>query len=257
MAQPTIDSENTVKSVETSFHIVEYLKDVDGARVTEVADALGIAKSTVHRHLVTLVEIGCVVKEGDIYDVGFRFLEFGEYAKTRKAAYAMAEEKVKELAAKTEERAQFLVEEHGQSVFVYRETGRNAVQTDPGIGKRVPIHASAAGKAILAHLPTEEVREIIDQHGLVALTEHTITDPDALFAELEEIRERGYALNNQENIDSLRAVGVPVLGNNDQVIGSLSVSGPTHRFKGQYVEREIPDLLLGTANELELNIKYS
>jgi DNA-binding IclR family transcriptional regulator len=253
---PSTDGQ-TVKSVGTAFRIIEHLDDQNGGRVTEIATALDLAKSTVHRHLETLSRTGYVVKEGDEYHIGMRFLRLGEAAKTRKRAYAMAGQKVTELATETEERAQFIVEEHGHGRYVYRETGRRAVQTDSGVGKRVEMHASSAGKVILAHLPEAKVHEILELRGLPALTDHTITDVDELFAELDAVRERGYGFNNQENIEGLRAVGVPVIGKGNQVLGALSVSGPIHRLKGEWFEKEIPDLLLGTANELELNIRYS
>jgi len=86
---------------------------------------------------------------------------------------------------------------------------------------------------------------------------NTITDPQTLYAELERVRERGYSVNKQENIEGLHAVSAPVMDTNGHVFGALSVSGPTHRMKGEWFEDELPDLLLGAANELELNITYS
>jgi DNA-binding IclR family transcriptional regulator len=76
-------------------------------------------------------------------------------------------------------------------------------------------------------------------------------------AELDQIRQQGYCLNDQELIEGLRAVGAPVQGRNGQVIGAISIAGPTHRLKGDTFESDLPDLLLGTVNELELNIVYS
>jgi len=246
----------TIQSVNVVISILELLQQRDGARVTEVADELGLAKSTVHRHFKTLLLRNLIVKEGDEYHIGLGFLELGEYAKTRKPTYLMAEEKVEELSATTDERAQFLVEEHGQAVYVFRETGENAIQTDPGLGKRIPIHATAAGKAILAHLPKERVENILDTHGLESLTPNTITEKEALVDQLAEIRERGHSFNLQENITGLHAVGVPVKGKGGRVIGALSVSGPTKRMTDELLHTEVPQLLMGVANELELNIRH-
>jgi DNA-binding IclR family transcriptional regulator len=89
------------------------------------------------------------------------------------------------------------------------------------------------------------------------LTDRTITDEDELFAELDRVRERGYSTNNEENIEGIRAVGVPVMHSEGRPIGALSISGPVHRMKGEWFDREIPDLLLGTTSELQLNIAYS
>ena len=247
----------TVQATGTAFDIIELLAREDGGRITEIASELGLAKSTVHRHLATLEELEYVVKEGGEYRISFRFLKLGEQTRKRTETYQMAREKVEKIADQTDERAQFVVEEHGKAVYVFGATGEHAVQTNSEIGKYRPLQSMAAGKAILAFLPEERVEEIIDRHGLPALTENTITDEDELYAELEEIRERGYSINDQETIPGLRAIGVPIECPDGGVFGALSVSGPTHRVRGERLEETIPDVLLGTANELELDMKYS
>ncbi|MEA5409776.1 IclR family transcriptional regulator [Haloarculaceae archaeon H-GB2-1] len=193
----------------------------------------------------------------DGYYVGLRFLELGEDARNRRRGHQLAKEKVEELAQETEERAQFLVEEHGEAVYIHRALGSRAVRTDPGIGKRIPLHATASGKAMLAAMPSEKVSRIIEQTRFAEITDETVTDAEELRQELNEIRERGYAFNREENLDGLHAVGVPVRNPDGGVIGGLSVSGPSHRFTGEHFEDELPTLLLGTANELELNIAHS
>jgi DNA-binding IclR family transcriptional regulator len=247
---------NTVGAVETLLEVVGELHRRDGAGVTELARELGVAKSTVHRHLLTLERNEYVVREGGDYYLGLRFLELGHYTRTRKGFYAVAAAGVAELADATEERAQFVVEEHGVVRYVHRETGARAVETDSGLGRRAPMHAVAAGKAILAESPPDRVREILDRRGLPALTERTITDEAALFEELDAVRERGVAFNDEESIEGLRAVGVPVGGPDGGVLGALTVAGPTRRLTGAWFREEIPDLLLGTANEIELKVAF-
>lgn len=246
----------TVKSAATLLAVVEGLRDLDGARVTELADHLDVGKSTVHRHLSTLDAHDYVVKEGDEYHLGLRFLGLGEYVRERNPVYEMARPIVDQLAEETEERALFMTEEHGRAVYLYRGLGSHAVRTNSTTGTRRYLHTVAGGKVMLAYLPEYRVDAIIDRWGLPAETPATITDREELDAELEQIRERGVAFNREECIDGLQAVAAPVLGPDGTVIGALSVSGPTHRMKGEWLEEEIPDLLLGSANELELNIEY-
>lgn len=243
----------TVKSSERTFDVLEILRERNGARVTEVADELDLAKSTVHRYLATLRKREYVVKEGDEYAVGLRFLELGQTARYRKPIYELAEPVVEDLAAETEERAVFLIEEHGQAVYVHRATGEHAVRASPGPGERVPIHATAAGKAILAYLPERRVREILDRRGLPARTQNTITSRNELREELERVREHGYAINQEENVRGVRAVGVPIRPN-DRVVGALSISGPIQRMqeKEGRDQQNLLNLLLGSANELEI-----
>lgn len=249
--------DETVKSIVKMFDIVEYVQERGGARPTEVADEFGMAKSTAHRHLSTLEQTEYLVKEDDRYVLGLRFLDLGQDARNRNKFFQMVKPKVKELAEETEERAQFITEEHGQAVYIYRNSGAHGIQTDPGIGKRLPLHCNSAGKAILANLPEETVWEILDRRGLEQRTPNTITDPDELFDELATIRERGYSVNHEENISGQCAVGVAIMASEDEVVGGLSVSGPVRRITGERMERTLPDLLLGMANELELNIQHT
>lgn len=254
----TTRDRNRVKTTDSAFEIIETIKRLDGAGVSELASELDLAKSTAHRHLSTLLDLEYLVKEGNEYHVGLRFLQLGEYARERKDAYRVVEPKIEQLAEDTSERAQFIVEEHGQGVYIYRSTGENAVHTpNSGVGKRNAIHATSAGKAILSEYDEECLDRILEHSDLEALTENTITDEDELRTELGEIRERGYSTNMEENINGIRAVGVPVTHTDGSVIGALSISGPVHRMKGEWFEEEIPDLLLGTTSELELNIAYS
>jgi len=244
----------TVDTGETLLEVVNILKEHDGARVSEVADILDIARSTAHRHLSTLYQNEYAIKEGDEYHLGLEFLNIGTYTQNRKSEYQLAQETVEELAKETDERAQFIVEEHGRAVYVHRGEGGHAVNTGASIGKTIPLYGTAAGKAILAFLPEERREDLLDQITLQKVTENTITNRDELHEELQDIRDQGYSFNLEENTGGLHAIGAPVKGNNGKVIGGLSVSGPAHRLKDERLKDELPDLVLGYANELELNI---
>lgn len=246
----------TVKSGERVFDILEFVRDADGVTVSEVAREFDIAVSTAHQYLKTIESREFVVREGDEYHLALRFLDYGESARRRRTACKLAEENVDELARKTNERAQFVVVEHGYGVVLYTATGDRAVRTGITLGRHVHPHATAAGKAILSELPERDVLEIVDERGLPAVTPNTITSEDALLAELNEIRSAGVAHNDQEDTPGLQAVGVPVIDQDAGVLGALSVSGPSHRITGDVLKRDIPELLLGMANELELKVEY-
>ncbi|RDZ52740.1 IclR family transcriptional regulator [Haloferax sp. Atlit-6N] len=245
-----------MKTTHKLFRIIEELRDRNGARVSELATELELPKSTVHRHLKTLEEREYVMKTGDLYHIGSRFLYIGMGVNNRHEAFAQIEPKVKALASETDERAQFMIEEHGYLVYIYRETGEHAVQTNTQLGKRMPIHATSGGKAILAQLTDDQIARIIERHGLPKITENTITDEDELYDELREIRDEGVSFNDQEYIEGLRSVSVPVIKPNGQPLGAIGISGPQNRFKGEFYREELPDKLLGVVNEVELNMKY-
>ncbi|MFB6223602.1 MAG: IclR family transcriptional regulator [Haloarcula sp.] len=251
------DLPDSVQTAQTLFDVIQCIKTGEGMTLSEIARELDYAKSTVHRHLRTLDHLGYIVERDDGYHVGLRFLDIGDTARKSYTGYKLVREKVEEIADMTGERAQFFVEENGEAVYLARSGGDQAVHTDPGIGSRIPLYAASAGKAILAELPEEELFEKIEQIDFSPVTEYTITDPDELLMELEEIRERGYSFNREESLRGTHAVGVAICGPDDDVIGGLSVTGPSHRLKGDRLETELPDLLLGAANELELNIAHS
>ncbi|WP_247004218.1 IclR family transcriptional regulator [Halosolutus gelatinilyticus] len=248
---------STVKTTETSIEIVHAIQELDGATIEEISAFLGLSQSTVHRHLVTLRTHNYVVADREKYQVGLGFLTMGGYAQRQVTAYPKIKEKVDKLAAETGERAQFIVEEHGERVYLYTEVGQSAVQTGAHVGKRGEIHTSAAGKAILANLPDERVTAIVAEHGLPEGTHNSISTRDELFEELERIRRRGYAFNRQETTGGVNAVGSAVLDSEEAVIGALSVSGPANRIKGEWLTEELPEQVLGAVNELELDIKHS
>jgi DNA-binding IclR family transcriptional regulator len=250
------DPPRSVKSTRTTFRIIEALEANDGSRVTELANELGLAKSTVHQQLSALLDLGYIIKEHRVYYVGLKFLSLGEHARTRREVYQLAEPLVRELADETGERAQFFVEEHGQAIYLYATYGEHAVQADRRIGKQRYLHSSAGGKAVLAHMTDSKIGDVIDRWGLPAETENTYTTREELFDDLAVIRERGYSLNKGESISGLWSIGVPVIGSDDAPIGSFSITGPSHRMKDEISQRAIPTLLLGTANELEVKARY-
>jgi DNA-binding IclR family transcriptional regulator len=248
---------NTVKSVERTFRIIGGLQELGEAGVTKLSTHLDLPKSTVHNYLSTLEQEAYVVKEGDEYRVGLRFLEHGAYARNQSQLFEPARPELDRLAAETSELCNLLVEEHGKGTYLYRTRGEDAVRVKEHVGNRVCLHSTGMGKAILAYLPEERVEAIIDRHGLAAITRRTITDRDELFETLAAIRERGVAFDDEERLSGLRCVAAPVLSNDDRVLGAISVSGPSHRFEDERFREELPKRVLETANVLELNVTYS
>lgn len=245
-----------IGAVGRTLDVLELLHEKHEATLSTVANELEMSKSTAYRHLQTLEGRGYLIEDEDGFHLGLKFLDLGESTIRKYPAYRLAEAKVSELAAEVDERVQFMVEEHGRAVYVHQESGPHAVKANAYPGKRVPIHASAVGLAILAEFPEERVNEIIERHGLVKCTPKTITSREVLDRVLENTHERGYSLNDQGIIEGLRAVGAPVLGPDGQVIGGLSISGPLNRMRDDYLDEQLLSLLLGATNELELNIKY-
>lgn len=246
----------TVEAVQKSVDVIELLKDRGSAGVTEIADALGHSKGTVHSHVSTLVENDYLVNEGGEYRLSLRFLELGEAVKDNFRIYDIVCDELDDLATESGELAQFATGEHGRAVYIYKAYGDNAVQTASSVGNREHMHRTALGKAMLAHLPRERVEEVIDAHGLPRSTDQTITTRKELFGELATVREQGYAFDREELIEGLRCVAAPVTTEND-VLGAVSISGPASRFEGDLFREELPKLVTRSANVIEINSQFS
>ncbi|WP_254538242.1 IclR family transcriptional regulator [Halomarina litorea] len=248
------DEPKTIASVEKTLKVVEALWKLDGAGVTELAEFLGLSKSTVHVHLLTLERKGYVVSTDGRYELGLRFLNFGEYVKRAQPLYDVAHPTVEDLAAETGELAFCMVEQEGLATAICSGAGRRAVQTSVRVGTHTYMHASSAGKAILAHLSRERVDEILDRWGQPRFTENTIVDRGRLCEELRTMREEGVFYSNEEYARGVASVGVPVLGESGEIQGAITVFGTAMRLSGDRSGSDLPNQLLGAANQIEVNM---
>ena len=245
----------TVKTTDTLFTIIQELQKRDGAGVTELANEIGMAKSTVYDHLTTLRRKKYVVKDGGTYCLSLRFLDHGVYAREQLGMNDIIEPAIEQLAIETDESVWFVIEEHGQAVFLSKALGKRAVQIYARIGRRLYLHHLAAGKAILANLPHERVEEIIDQNGLPAQTENTITDSETLFSELQTIHKEGVAYERNETAIGVSSIAAPVLLGST-VRGAVGVIGPSKRIGGTQLQNSLPEMIQGVTNEIELKLAH-
>jgi len=241
-----------VGAVERTLLIVETLRELQSAGVTEVAESADLPKSSVYNHLKTLESNGYVVKTDGTYELGLRFLPLGEAARHSRKVYRVARAETEQLGGKTETNAYLSVEERGQATVIFRHLES---EIDIGsIGTTVPLTTSSMGKAILAQLSEERVDEIVDRHDLPQMTASSIVDREELEEELELIRQRGYALDWGEHVQRLRGVGTAVLSPEGAVCGAVSVAGPERQLRGEFFEEELPSAVLDTVNVIELKL---
>lgn len=237
----------THETTENSLAVLEAVSDLEAGTVTEIAAHLGMAVSTVHKHLQTLLENGLLVREDGSYQLGLKLFHLGTRAKKRDRRYLLAREKTYELADRTSEVVNFSVLENGRAITLFDSLDSGTLEGFEK-GQYFYLHGAAAGKAMLAAMSDDQVEAIIDQWGLPPLTEYTITDRTALFDELERIRERGYAVNDEEAWESLKAVAVAVDDPEGGVLGAMDISGPPSRME---YERELARILREGVADLE------
>ncbi|SFR91180.1 transcriptional regulator, IclR family [Halomicrobium zhouii] len=250
------DSGRTIQSVEIAFAVIDALQETGSAGVTELAELLDHSKSTIHSHLRTLEAQRIVVRDGDGYRLSLRILDMATHVRDQVGNYDVIREEVDALAAETGEVAQFGIEEHGQLSYLYKQAGERAVETASRVGTQQPMYATALGKTILASLPDDRACEIIQAQRFEAQTPTTITSAEALAAELDTIRERGYGIDDEENIEGLRCVAAPVTSD-ETVLGAVSVTGPASRVTHDRIHDELAEEARRAANVIELNTKFA
>jgi len=257
-------SEQTAKTTLRSLSLVDTIQRMDGATLDELTAEREMARSTIHVHLQTLRDGGYLTKEGPEYHVGLRFLNHGEYARSRKRAYALAETTVADLSTRIDEEVEFVVENDGRGILVHESfhpdsqfdsKDSHTPESVPSAGSYYYLHSVATGKAILAAYSNDRVEGILDQWGLKAQTENTITDRTTLYESLEDVERRGVAFSDEEYVDGLREVGRTVTNPDGSVLGAIAVIGPTYRFQNERFTEEIPDLLVEHVTSLEAEIE--
>lgn len=246
-----------IEAVQKTCRIIRALQRQGDTGITELSEEVGFSKSTIHGHLATLIDEGLVVKDGHTYRLSLRFLDISESIKDRVAKHDIVKNQVRDLADETGEVVHFGVEENGRIVYVAKSVGDSAVQTESRIGKRMPMHSTSLGKAILAELPHDEVERIIQRHRLTERTKNTLTSIDELHDELDATAERGYSIDNEENIPGVRCIGMAVSVPEAGVLGALSISGPSQRMTDDRIGNELHEIIAEAANLIEVNSMYT
>ncbi|MDS0297913.1 IclR family transcriptional regulator [Halogeometricum sp. S1BR25-6] len=253
-------SETGTKRIEASERTLEILGFLAGRErttATEVAEHLGVAKSTTHYHLKTLEDAEFVVRDREGYRVSLNLLTMGHDVVSQMATYQAGKAKVDELARETGELCILMVEEHGYGFYIYDNRGEGAVNFDTA-GNRKRLHDNALGKAFLSQAPPERVDEIVDRHGLPATTRQTITDRDRLDAELEQARSEGVAFDYEEQLNGLCCVAAPIRDTHSEgvsVRGAISVAVPASRAQDEYFTEELRRAVSDAANIIELDLQ--
>lgn len=243
----------SVKATTTSFRILEAIRDRNSAGVTELANELEIAKSAVYKHLMTLTQLGYVVKEDTTYYLSLTFQEFGTNARERHPIH-IAEPAIDNLAGTTGKIANFMIYENGYGIYAYQARAPGAEELPMPKYSKIPLHATAGGKAILAHLSNEERERVVNERGLPAITEKTITNHDTLKHELQSVRDRRIAFEREEFTTGYQCVGSPVLYSSTRSACAISVAGSTNEMTGKRLEEDTAGLVVSTAKSIENEI---
>jgi DNA-binding IclR family transcriptional regulator len=226
VAAPT--ERGVVQSLDRALSILDVVSFTDRElSLGEIAARASLAKSTAHRLLRTLELRGFVARNpaSGGYRPGLKnFRGFQSGPQIRRA--------LAELAARSGETANLGTLVGSQVLYVDRAVSPHALRWQLGVGERVPVHCSAMGKAMLAFLERSVAERVVPPR-LEALTGSTIVDRAALFADLAGTRRRGYAIDDEEFMEGVRCVAVPVRGGLGEVAAAISIAGPAFRLTNE------------------------
>ena len=184
-----------------------------------------------HRLLAVLQQNGLVEREPGCtkYGLGWRIFDFGMAAAARLDIVERAKPYLKQLVEATGETAHFGVLRQGEVVSLVNVESQYTVRTPGTVGRRIPLHCTSQGKAILAFLPSDQVARQLKGYVFRRHSANTIVTKDRFLAELALVASRGYALDNEEYEEGLRCIGAPVRDHSGNVVGAISTAGPTFR----------------------------
>jgi IclR family acetate operon transcriptional repressor len=244
--EPVRRERTGVQSVERTLDILEALVEF-GSEVglVEISHVVTLPLATVHRLLGTLISRGYVKQNSQNrrYSLGFRALQMGNDMRQRFSLRLEARPFLQRLMQRSGESANLAVLDDGEIVYIDQAQSARILRMFTQIGNRLPAHSTGSGKAMLAFLPREVVEGILRRYGMAARTPKTVTDPEALFRDLDRVRDLGYARDDEEHEEGVRCIAVPVRDASGQVVASLSISGPAARLSDERVDAVIPELL--------------
>lgn len=249
----------TIGSLERGMRILEILaKRGEFMGVTDLARILDLDKSNVYRLLSTLKSKGYVEQslETKKYTIGVKMVALGARILRNNDLYSQAKPIMKNMLRVTSETVHLAMLMDNQAVYIAQELSPKVISINTEIGQREPLHCTAVGKALVAFLPDEQLDAIIQELDFARHTARTITSPEMFKAHCLEIRERGYAVDNEELYKGVRCIGAPIRGYGGTVLASLGISGPSTRLWKDRI-LSLAEIVVEYAQEVSARLGYA
>ena len=238
MAKAGTKSTETIQAVERTIALMRCFTETEPElRVTDLANRLNLHKSTVSRILTTLRQEGLVGQDpkSSKYYLGLGLIGLAGVALGRLDVRGVAQPHLSKLVDFTQETVNINVLEGNECVNIERARSPQPIRYEGWIGRRTPLHCTASGKVFLAYLP-EHDRSVRLGLPLSTFTGKTVTDCQTLEDELVAINQQGYAIVHEEYEEGFSSIAAPIFNYENQVVATVSVSGPTYRMGPDKVE---------------------
>lgn len=253
-----MSEKQTVQSVERAFQILDILrKNGGGMGIRNIARESHLNTTTTHRLLKTLSKIGVVHQDADSrsYQLSPKIILYGKSVLDSYDFIKVAHPFLGELSKSVGETVFMAIQDNFELVYIdHVDSLDHILRMTPQIGRRQPLHCTALGKVLLAHMQSNQIQNFLETKKLVRLTENTITDPYKLQAELEKVRNRGYAIDLEETEIGICCVAAPVKHGDSHVVAAISVSGPATRMKKKGLRNFLSEEVLATAMRISQTV---
>ncbi len=234
MKVATAPKTQSVPALERGLLILEALaKSRHGVTLSQLARKLGVPKSTSHALLLTFERCGYAQRDEETgrYRIGSRLYALANMALSGTSLPDQAAPFLHQLMQQTGLTVHLAVLEQGEAVLIDKMAPPGAPKLATWIGKRMGLHCTALGKALIAHLPEAEAEEHVRNQGLLRHNENTIASMRKLRQACDAVRQSGYAIDDEEEEIGVRCVGAPVLNGERQVVAAISISGPAAQLE--------------------------
>lgn len=254
-----VDGTRRVRAVDRTVCLMSTLAEAgrEGARLTELANAAGLSEATALRYLTSLREAGWVehAEMTASYTIGVAFTLLADRAFGPHDVRMTAGPYMEALRAEFQETVNLASVVEGRVVLIEALEGLRPLRRGARVGETDHFHASALGKAILGFMPVGARDQLIGRLTLEQLTDRTLTSRDALYADLEDVRARGYAVDDEEGTVGLRCVAAPIFARDGTVLAAVSVSAATSSFPSDAVPK-VGERLVRDAQSISASLGY-
>ncbi|WP_320065511.1 IclR family transcriptional regulator [Micromonospora sp. RTGN7] len=251
-AEEPVSRESGTQALDRALNVLLAFRSGSVERkVSDVSRELGLHKSTASRLFRALADTGFLQRndETGAYRLGVTVFELGARFLSGLDMHALARPLLHQLAQDEGESVNLSIRDELGALSIYIEHGTRNVQLVSRLGRRIPLWCSAAGKALLLDLDDEQIRAMFADTRFTPLTPNTVTDLDTFAERMHQVREQGWALNDEESEEGLRVVAAPVRDQFGHVTAAISVSGPIFRLDEARVA-ELAAAAVRTADEL-------
>ena len=229
--------------------------------IADIADGLGMSRSTTHRYVITLVALGYLEQGASRkYRLGLGVTDLGMSALNATGLREHARPYLEELRQRTSYTVSLAVLDGAEILYVDRAQSlrRGQSESDLGLhpGSRLPAYCTAMGKLLLANLPQEEQRELLAAMKLKKRGPNTITSKEALRDELDEVREESFAVNDEELAPELHAIAVPVRNEAREVVAAVGLAAPTTKISLAELVDALGPHVVSTADRISARLGY-